>query len=255
MTRHAKAILAIAAWVAAGSLAAADLPEVTPYRPSVSNPARLSAPGVLEGEFGWARHRDRSEETSATRFDYLFKYAFTEDIGILLGGDAYVAARDADGLRVSGVGDTDVILKLHRALSEQTAVGVEVGARLRTAKKGVGSEKTDYSVVGMASREAGAYEINLNVGVLRLGQAPAGESRTELGWALEVGRQIASKWDATVELSGNGREGTKATSEFLAAVAYKVSRRLVLDAGFSRGLSEGNSWTVFAGLTTMLTGH
>ena len=38
----------------------ADAPEVTPYRPTVSNPAALSAPGLLEFEAGVAREIGRA---------------------------------------------------------------------------------------------------------------------------------------------------------------------------------------------------
>jgi hypothetical protein len=54
-----RALLLLASLVvfSAGARAAGDEPSTTPYRPSVSTPAALSAPGWLEIEAGW-QHDD-----------------------------------------------------------------------------------------------------------------------------------------------------------------------------------------------------
>lgn len=234
------------------TVAAGELPEVTPYRPTVSNPAALPTPGVPEVEFGWARNRNRSDKTADTRFPYLVKYAWDRDLGVLLGGDAHIRARDEAGILTSGAGDTNVALKLRHELNSRAALGLEAGARLPTAKEGLGSGKTDYSLNGIASTELGDYELDVNLGLVRLGRVAEREGRIELGWAAAAERPLGGRWGAAVELSGTARDGTKAASQLLAALTYKARRRLVVDAGVSRSLNEGVSWTFLAGLSLML---
>lgn len=226
--------------------------EVTPYRPTVSNPAALPDAGAPELEFGGALSRNRRDKTSETRFPYLLKYAFSEDLGVLLGGDAYLRARDEAGTVSRGFGDTSVALKLRHALGERLALGVEAGARLPTAKDALGSGKTDYLVNGIASAELGRYDIDLNLGLTRRGRVADGEGRIEIGWAAAAGRPLSGRWGAALELSGAARGGARASSQVLAALAYKASPRLVLDTGVARGLSQGIAWTFFAGLSLML---
>src|SRR5262249_54027041 len=62
-------------------------PSVVPYRPSVSTPAALSAPGYLEIEAGGLQERG----SGAARTDsvpYSLKLAFTPDWGVRVTGDA-----------------------------------------------------------------------------------------------------------------------------------------------------------------------
>src|SRR5947209_5000939 len=79
----------------------ADPPEVTPYRPTVSNPAALSAPGFLELEAGVARSHDDTD-TRLLSVPYLLKYAFSENFGVVIGGDAYLDQKDAAGNQITG---------------------------------------------------------------------------------------------------------------------------------------------------------
>ena len=57
-------------------------PSVTPYRPSVSTPAALSAPGWLEVEVGALRARG-SEDSRRDSLPYSLKLAFSEDWGFV----------------------------------------------------------------------------------------------------------------------------------------------------------------------------
>ena len=74
----------------AGVAGAADdrFEPVSPYRPSVSNSAQLPAPGQLEFEFGGLRQRSADTRRSST--PYLFKLAFDQAWGVLIGGEAHV---------------------------------------------------------------------------------------------------------------------------------------------------------------------
>src|SRR5690349_875178 len=96
---------------------------VTPYRPSVSNPAQLPTPGQLELELGGLASNIGAAQRDS--LPYLLKFAFTDQWGVLLGGDAYVSDEGTHG-----VGDTTVVLKRAFLVGEATAFGMELSAKL-----------------------------------------------------------------------------------------------------------------------------
>lgn len=236
-------------------IALADGPEVTPYRPTASNPAALSAPGLLEFEAGVARTRS---DGGARLFStpYLFKYAFTENAGVLLGGDAYLNQLDADGNRLTGVGDTVAEIKLRHELSESMAVGLETGVRLPTAKTGLGSGKSDYIVNGIFSADLGALNLDVNVAYARLGAVDEGQGRGEIAWATALSGKLAGPWGWAAELSGAAQRGTSASTQALGALTYQASRTLVFDFGLSHDLNRHtDETTLFAGFAILFDRH
>src|SRR5215831_10481976 len=118
--------------------------KATPYRPTVSNPADLSVPHHFEWEAGGYSEHD-SGDARHFSVPYLLKYAFTENIGVLVGGESFVSDR-SNGDTNDGWGDTSVELKLHHALSQATGIGLEAGVTLPTASHDLGSGHTNYTL-------------------------------------------------------------------------------------------------------------
>jgi len=229
---------------------AGEEPSVTPYRPTVSNPAALSQPGWLEVEAGWNSSRD-TDNNSRGNLPYLLKFAFTENLGVLLGGDAYINQTDAAGDQLSGAGDTLLLLK-QKWDAGNSAFGLEYGFKSPTAKEGLGNGKTDYLLNGIYSTELSGHAIDLNLNLTVLGESQAGEARQQWGWATTVSRPLSDTWGIAAELSGYTREGTAAASQFLGAVSYAMNRRVVWDAGFSVGITPAAPmWGVFAGVSVL----
>src|SRR6478735_550669 len=83
--------------------------KATPYRPTVSNPADLPVPRHFEWEAGGYGERDAGDARGVS-VPYLLKYAFTEDVGVLVGGDSFIANRSG-GDTTRGWGDTSVTMK------------------------------------------------------------------------------------------------------------------------------------------------
>ena len=69
--------LLLLAFLPGTAWAANDAPSTTPYRPSVSTPAALSAPGWLEIEAGW--QHDDSGGARRDSIPLTFKLAFDKD--------------------------------------------------------------------------------------------------------------------------------------------------------------------------------
>lgn len=92
---------------------------ITPYRPSVSNSAQLPFPGQLEAEFGVLS--GKSGDARRDSLPSLLKLAFSEQWGILLGGDLRVMNDDGAGARVRGMGDVNLVLKRAFVIDSDTA--------------------------------------------------------------------------------------------------------------------------------------
>ena len=232
--------------------ARADEPTVTPYRPTVSNPADLPVPGWLEAEFGGQRvfGADRSRSDSVP---WLAKYAFDEDRGILVGGNAYL--RDsAPGQPVdSGVGDVSVEWKQRFAVDDATAFGVEAGVIAPTAHDDLGVGKAAWLINGIVSRDFGKLHLDVNVGAVHYAQHDAAVSAWQQTYAAAISWPFGSDWGGALEVSGAHQAGSPAQSQALAALNYNLSPRVVLDAGYARGLAhDAHDRSVFAGATVLL---
>jgi len=254
MRRAALSLYVICAIYCASTSAQAspdEQPSVTPYRPSVSTPAALSAPGWLEFEAGALRER----ESGLARRDslpYTIKLAFTPDWGVRMGGDAWIRQRDDTGQSTSGGGDTGVVLKRRFAVDDASAFGLEAGATFPTARHGLGSGKADTALVGIYSADLGAYHTDLNLGLTRVGAVDPGAGRIQTLWAASLSRSFLERWGVVGEFSGTRQRGVDSTSQFLLAASYNVSKALTLDAGFARSLRSGVAdRSLFAGLTLL----
>ena len=230
---------------------AADIAAVTPYRPSVSTPAALSAPGWLELEAG-LQHNRGSGPARRDSLPFTLKLAFTEDWGVRFGGEAWVRQTDDAGERLRGVGDSNIVLKRRFAINETSAFGLEAGTTLTTGKTGIGSEKSDRSINAIYSADLGEYHTDINLLGTRVGVVDPGVSRTQALWAASLSKALNDQWGVVGELSGTRQKGADGTSQFLFAASYNMSKSLSLDAGFARSLRSGvPDWSVFTGFTML----
>ncbi len=224
---------------------------ITPYRPSVSSPAQLPAEGQLEMELGGLR--TRADDARRDSLPYQFKLAFSKDWGVLLGGEAHVSARDGSA-HESGVGDTSLVLKHAWDIEDGHAAGLELGAKLPTAKDTLGSGKADYTLNLIDSRDLGSLHIDVNANATRLGAVEAGTGRTQLGLSASFSMPLAERWGLTAELSGTHRRHTDNTLQVLGAVSFSPSKRLTFDLGAARATRPTpGSTSVFAGVVFPIT--
>jgi hypothetical protein len=242
--------LALTLMGCAAAAYADDTPAVTPYRPSVSTPAALSAPGWLEVEAGVQRSRG-DDPPRRDSLPYSLKLAFTPDWGIRISGDAWLRQLGADGGTVRGAGDTSVVLKRRFAVDDASAFGVELGVKLPTARRELGSGRSDVGINGIYSTDfAGKWHADINVSATHLGGADAAASAWQKGWAAALSRNLSERWSAVGELSGTQRGGAGRTTQALVAATYSISPAIAVDLGVSKGLSAASGgWSVFTGAT------
>ena len=245
----AVAIGAASAHAAEGE-AADGGPQATPYRPSVSAPAQLSAPGWLEVEAGGLREHfiDGSKRDSVP---VTLKVAFTPDWGVRVSTDPWAHLAGADNAQTSGGGDTALVLKRRFAVDDASAFGLEGTLSLPTAKSGLGSGGTDFGLTGIYSADLPAgFHTDLNLAAARVQHVDPAASHVQWLWATSLSKALDERWGVTIEPSGTKQHGVESTAQLLGAVTFNASRRVVLDAGLARSLRHGDHQnSVFAGLT------
>jgi hypothetical protein len=232
-------------------VAAPDEPAATPYRPTVSTPATLSAPGWLELEFGLTHaHADAAAHRDNT--PYTLKLAFTPDWGIRIAGDGWVRQTDESGQRASGFGDSGLVLKRRFAVDDAQAFGLEVGGTWPSGAASIRRRKADYSLNAIYSVDHGPYHVDLNLSPTRVGDVDSGQGRMQWLWAASLSKTLSDSWGVEGEMSGTWESGVQGTTQFLAAATYSVSKSLVLDAGAAHSVRSGaHGWSAFVGLTVV----
>lgn len=225
---------------------------VTAYRPGAADPAELPVPGFLEFELGLNHTRgdDRSRRHS---LEYLFKYAFNPDMGLLFGGESYVHLDPRDEPARDGIGDTEIAWKQRFGASETAAYGFIAGVQFSSADEGLGEPGEVYGLTGIYSLDIGELRLDVNAGASRHSETEPGVSRWETAWSAALGWPLTAEIEAGVDLSGTHREGEPDSQLLLASLAWALHPRLVLDAGLSYGLNdEANDLTIFSGLSVSL---
>jgi hypothetical protein len=233
----------------------ADEIAVTPYRPTVSTPAALSAPDWIEVELG-LMNSNGGIPTPRDSAPYAVKLAFSDNWGVRIGGEIWIRDLGTSGQNINGVGDTGIVLKRRFAVNERSAFGLEFGVTAPTAPAGLhsGSGATDYSVNAIYSTDFGsAFHADINYSIARLGTAGFGESRDLTVWAAALSYAIDPRWGVDGELSGTRQGGADSTEQLLFAATYSPRKRITWDFGFARGLtSAAPTWSLFAGCTFLV---
>lgn len=230
-------------------------PAVTPYRPSVSTPAPLSAPGWLEAELGGAlSHNDIEARDS---IPYALKFAFNPDWGIRVAGDALVRTGNTSAGTHYVLGDTALVFKRRVVLGADGTLGALTNAAFGLEggliALGHGSGATTYTLNTIFSADEAAWHADVNLSETRLAHADESSSPWQGGWAIAVSRNVGQRAGIVGEFSGSIQRGVSGNAQFLLAGSYRLGGGSVVDFGAARGLQRAApSAQLFAGITWML---
>lgn len=239
------------------ALAAEEPPiQVNPNRPTFATPALTTQLGVAELEIGLQRSAARDEERlSFTPF--LMKLGLLKDVELRVGGNGLRRQTQAATPVTVGMGDTTLGAQWcylrNGPLGVDEAVQLTLKLPTASAAKGLGSGQPDETLMLLLSRDLGPFHADANLLSTRLGR-PASEGGGTVfqpAATLSVSRTLDEQWSLTGELYwiGPTTENARIVSN-LWAVGFKVSPRLVLDAGLDVGLSHGApKLSLFTGLT------
>jgi hypothetical protein len=242
------------------ALRAEDVPiEVNPNRPTFANPALTTQSGVAELEWGLQRSTYRDDSTSFGT-PTLLKLGLVKDLELRLSAPTYLRLSPADGPSAVGSGDFNLGLQwcyLHDGLFG-TDQAIQVAHTFPTAPtaNGLGNGAPIDTLTLLFSRDAGLYHVDVNLLESWIGapaEAGGGRNRQAAG-TVSITRNLGEVWSITGEVyTLQATPSNPRIVSNLWAVAYKVSKRLVLDGGVDVGLTHGAPrYTVFTGLTVGL---
>jgi hypothetical protein len=238
----------------ASALGQEESPAVVAYRPSVATPADLPAPGWPQIEAGWneAKGGDLARSESVP---VAFRVAWTDNWGLIVGTDAYDWQKDLDGNTAHSGGDTTLQLKYRLPVNDSLSLGAQFGVALPTARPPIGTGKTDWGGLAIASFDTSLAHFDVNLEGTRLGAVDEGQGQWQGQWAIAASRPLPQGFTITGEFSGIVQRGTSAQAQVLGGLNYNVSREVVLDMAVAAGLSHATpNWQVTAGITVQL-GH
>lgn len=230
---------------------------VNPDRPGIGTGADTVPRAMFQLEIGGDHTRERRAGEPTQRRTSLattVRFGLLDGVELRLDADPFVALQGAK--TVTNVGDFTLGAKLRLLDSApetlRPTVSVLPAVKLPTAPAPIGSERPDYSVLGLASVNAGTVGIDLNAGVAAIAQ------RRPAGYLLQAVVVGTLNWFATdawapfAELfytSPSERHGEDLIGAG-AGVVYTVTRDVAIDAAVIASLSgRGPDYRLQAGFT------
>ena len=227
-----------------------DGPSATPYRPSVSTPAALSAPGWLEIEAGCSATA-RAPSRGATARRLTFKLAFTPDWGVRVGVFGWVHDRDDAGSATasatrpsSSSGASRSTMRAHSGSSSVSCCRPDTAASAAAAANPTGRSPG-------STAPTSAPGTRTSTSSRRASAAPKRERRAT-GCCSRPDCRARSTIAGASARSCRGRIAAASTTRasLLLSTNYSVSRRLVVDVGAARSLRSGTPvWSATVGFT------
>ncbi len=243
----------LASMAVSAQTTANEIPEASPSRPTVTNPATFPPVGYVQFETGVLIAADSPSLDRQVSLNQLTRLAVTERFEILVLSQPWAITSLGDGYR-SDDGDVDVGLQgivLQGAKSRPT-VAVSYSGRVHTgfaADIDIGS--LSQSAIVLISGDVKKFHYDSNA--IFTEQTASRVRRGQFGQTLSVSRAIG-KWTLAGELWHFTQPFLRGNAiGNLYAVSYDVRPNLVLDAGFDHGLtSSSTQWEGFAGFTYLL---
>ncbi len=184
----------------------------------------------------------------------LLKLGLTEDFELRIGWNGIARNTDPSGESQSGPSDPN--LGFTWRFVRQDALGVDLALSYAhkfpraSVEKGIGSGAADGTLVFLASKDFGKLHADFNVLETWIGQVD-GPRIKQPGAALAFTHPLSGAWGIGAEVYAIGAsDAAPRTLATLRNLSYQASSRLVLDAGFDRGLNKGAArWNYYLGPT------
>jgi hypothetical protein len=231
-------LLALASWAAflRGSMAQAQgvdktdtsPPAVNPGRPTVTDPAALTAPGWLEMELGGLKNLDH-DRTFSTPF-VLKLTSSNNRLQYRLGADGLIFP----GLGANGFGDTNAGLQYLFAPQSKARFDLagRVAIKIPTAPPFLGTRKVDYNVLFLASRDfSPSVHGDFNLGLSNLSRQGAPGTDNQFVATASFTLPIkGGRWQYTNEIVyASPIEGQRSLVTTMHGFTYAVHRYDVYD--------------------------
>jgi len=228
-------------------------PAVNGGRPTIADPAALTAPGWLETEFGLQKDLERDRDFSTPLLLKLTDRSRRLEYRLAFDGYASLGEDGTDGF-----GNTSAALQY--LLAPQSRAGYDLAARaivnFPTAGAGLGTKKLDFGALLLASRDFSPWiHGDFNVGLFSLTRQDAPGTDTQLLLAASFSFPFkGGRWSYTNELAyASPLAGQRAQLTTINGFTYAAHRYLVFDAALQWELyGDGAVFQVLAGSTFFL---
>lgn len=234
---------------------APDEPDfIVPSRPTVSNPAEFQRPGVLQLEFGYSANFQAPGVSIEQDLPLALRFAVSRRLLLEFDGDS-PSSQTVDGVRTTGVGDTQVGVQVVLRHENESLPGVALAYYIKlpsaSSAKGLGTGRVDHNFIALVSKKIGGATVDLNASYLLAGRITDGGHASSGQAALAASHDMTRRVGIQAEISGSSRNDAQAGAMFaLGAATYQLNRRLVLDCGVRFGLSHDAPRNgFFAGMT------
>lgn len=205
-------------------------PAVNPGRPTVTDPASLTAPGWLESEFGLFQNLDRDRNLGTplllklTSKNKRLQYRLENDGYLRIGSD-----------RSDGIGDTNFALQYLFATQDRSLFDISgrLNLKIPTARPALGgTKKFDYSALFLASKDFTPMlhgDFNLGLASLTRVDAPGADTQVFAAASFTIPFK-GGRWAYTNELVYfSPIQGQRAAVTTMHGLTYAVHRYDVYD--------------------------
>ncbi len=229
------------------------LVQANPGRPTVSTPATLTPVGYLQIESGVLGAEKSGEFANRTGIEAVVKLSLARRFELLVQTEPIVLS-DLGNTTDHHPGEVFAGFQtvLHRGEGLRPTVSVSYFRRLYASpapELDMGTNR--QSALLLVSFDVKKFHVDTNGIVTEQITDETVIHRAQFGQTLSISRPIAGKLSLSGELWHFSQPLTKSNAAgLLLAPSYNVSRFLVLDGGFNRGLtSTSTRWEGFVGFT------
>jgi hypothetical protein len=230
--------------------------EANPGRPTVSTPATLTPAGYLQFETGVLGAEKSQEFANRTGIETVMKLSLTQRLELITATEPMVFS-DLGNSTDQEPGEVFAGFQalVHRGEGSQPTVSIGYMRRLYASpapELDIGTNR--QSALLLVSFDVRKFHVDTNAIATEQIFDTAGIHRLQFGQTLSISHPIVGHLGMSGEFWHFSQPLTKSNAAgFLLAPSYAVSRVLVLDGGFNRGLtSTSTRWEIFAGFTYLL---
>jgi hypothetical protein len=235
---------------------AEDAPAANPGRPTVSTPATLTSPEYLQFEVGGIGAEKSGGFANRFSLEAVAKLSLNRRFELIAAAEPFAVADIGESTRTS-TGDffAGVQALVHHGEGLHPSVAVSYFRRLYSGSApdfDIGSSR--QSALLLVSFDAGKFHVDTNGFVNEQISDSGAVHRAQFGQTLSISHPLIANTGLTGELWHFTQPFDRANAAgLLIAPTYNVSRWLVIDVGFNRGLTATSTrWEIFAGFTYLL---
>lgn len=234
-------------------------------QPLETESARLLPSGAMKIET--VAEFQTSSDGRETALPILFEVGLPRDWELTIEPVPYTSIRPRHSRSVNGAGDLEVTLT-HLLLPEagsRPALAVAAEVKIPTAKNDlIGTGKTDYAILGIASRRLGRLDTHLNLGYTFVGSPSGANLQNIFNYAIGATLKVDPRLNLVGEIIGNTSSAADraegdagggsvtpeaAGGETSGLIGFQYTMSPLVSAGLGLSYDNNSAFLIRAGLT------